>query len=333
MTNNSFPYSSIIDMLNKQAVSRSNEVYLLYPNQTDQQAYATLTYKQFNEVTSHLAQQYSIKIHSISTNQIPVVCLLTKTDENYLLTIYALLKLGVIVFPLSIRNSEAAIVHLLEKSNASHLFYSNEYASVANEVKIKFGSNIELYQLKQIDIDGLVNLGESTFKPASENNDLDKFCIIFHSSGSTSFPKPIRLTIRCMFGWIESFALEMNNRFWADDDAVLSVLPLFHILGMSISIMMWYVGGAYALPLTTSFPPSPKEIIASLQYPKITKLLTVTLMLEEIIEWLHQYDNIGFQALARLKFVIYGGACCSTDICNELIEHGVNVINMYGSTG
>ncbi|CAF3649238.1 unnamed protein product [Rotaria sp. Silwood1] len=97
--------------------------------------------------------------------------------------------------------------------------------------------------------------------------------------------------------------------------------------------MMWYVGGAYALPLTTSFPPSPKEIIASLQYPKITKLLTVTLMLEEIIEWLHQYDNIGFQTLARLKFVIYGGACCSTDICNELIEHGVNVINMYGSTG
>ncbi|CAF3183928.1 unnamed protein product [Rotaria sp. Silwood2] len=333
MTNNSFPYSSIIDMFNKQAISRSNEIYLLYPNQIDQQTYATLTYKQFNEVTSHLAQQYSIKIHSIATNQIPVVCLLAKNDETYLLTIYALLKLGVIVFPLSIRNSEAAIIHLLEMSNASYLFYSDEYASVANEVKIKFGSNIELYLLKQIDIDGLLYLGESTFKFISENNDLDKYCIIFHSSGSTSFPKPIRLTIRCMFGWSESFALEMNNQFWANDDAVLSVLPLFHILGMSVAIMMWYAGGAYALPLTASFPPSPKEIITSLQYLKITKLLAVALILEEIIEWLHQYDDIGFQALARLKFVIYGGACCSTDICNELIEHGVNVTNMYGSTG
>ncbi|CAF3769855.1 unnamed protein product [Rotaria sp. Silwood1] len=95
---------------------------------------------------------------------------------------------------------------------------------------------------------------------------------------------------------------------------------------------MWHVEGVYALPLTTSFPSSPKEILASLQYPKITKLMIVSLLLEEIIEWLHQNDNMGFQAMARLKYVIYGDASCSADICNELFERGINIINTYRST-
>lgn len=96
---------------------------------------------------------------------------------------------------------------------------------------------------------------------------------------------------------------------------------------------MWYVGGTYAMPLSTSFPPPPNEIIYSLQCPKITKLYVVPLMLEDIIQWLHKNDNDGFQALARLKFIAYGGASCSADICQEMIKHGVNLVNAYGTTG
>ncbi|CAF1188159.1 unnamed protein product [Rotaria sp. Silwood1] len=91
---------------------------------------------------------------------------------------------------------------------------------------------------------------------------------------------------------------------------------------------MWHVEGVYALPLTTSFPSSPKEILASLQYPKITKLMIVSLLLEEIIEWLHQNDNMGFQAMARLKYVIYGDASCSADICNELFEREIEYVGI-----
>ncbi|CAF4922873.1 unnamed protein product [Rotaria sp. Silwood1] len=91
---------------------------------------------------------------------------------------------------------------------------------------------------------------------------------------------------------------------------------------------MWHVEGVYALPLTTSFPSSPKEILASLQYPKITKLMIVSLLLEEIIEWLHQNDNMGFQAMARLKYVIYGDASCSADICNELFEREIGHVGI-----
>ena len=104
-------------------------------------------------------------------------------------------------------------------------------------------------------------------------------------------------------------------------------------MGVSNSIVMWYVGGSIALPLTASFPPSPEEIFTSLQHPKITKLHTVTILLWKIVQWLQQNYNIDFQTLARLKFVAFGGASCPADICNELIERGVNLINIYGATG
>ena len=97
--------------------------------------------------------------------------------------------------------------------------------------------------------------------------------------------------------------------------------------------MMWYVGGSFAMPLTASFPASAKEIIASVQYPKITQLFVVTLMLEEFIPLLRENNNIGFQAMARLKFVAFGGASYSADVCKELVENGVNLLNVYGSTG
>lgn len=104
-------------------------------------------------------------------------------------------------------------------------------------------------------------------------------------------------------------------------------------MGLSISIIMCYVGGSYAFPLRLAFPPSPEALIVSLQYPKITKLFVVSLLLEEIIRWLHQNNSIGFQTMARLQFVAYGGASCSPHVCNELIKHGINVINMYGASG
>jgi acyl-coenzyme A synthetase/AMP-(fatty) acid ligase len=103
--------------------------------------------------------------------------------------------------------------------------------------------------------------------------------------------------------------------------------------GVSISIALWYAGGAYAMPLGSFFPPSPSELFASIQYPKITKLFTVALFLEQLIRLLRQDDNIGFKAVARLKFVAYGGAACPPHVCKELVERGVNLITTYGSTG
>jgi acyl-CoA synthetase (AMP-forming)/AMP-acid ligase II len=180
MMNIDFRFSSIIDMLKKQAESRADQVCLLYPDQTDPHKYATLNYKQLNEVTNHVAQKFSVQVEQNSTNKTPVVCLLANSNVTYLLSIYALLKINVIVYPLSVRNSDAAIMHLLEKSNVSHLFYAEQYSSVAIKIGIKFGLAIEVLPFEEIHITELVELGESTFKPTADMNELERVRIIFH---------------------------------------------------------------------------------------------------------------------------------------------------------
>lgn len=87
------------------------------------------------------------------------------------------------------------------------------------------------------------------------------------------------------------------------------------------------------MPLSAVFPPSPSELFASIQYPKITKLFTVALFLEHLVRLIGQQGNIGFKEVARLKFVAYGGAACPPYVCRQLVEHGVNLITTYGSTG
>jgi long-subunit acyl-CoA synthetase (AMP-forming) len=50
-----------------------------------------------------------------------IVGLLANSSTDYLLTIYGLVKLGVVVFPLSIRNSKAALEHLIKTTGVSYL--------------------------------------------------------------------------------------------------------------------------------------------------------------------------------------------------------------------
>ena len=102
---------------------------------------------------------------------------------------------------------------------------------------------------------------------------------------------------------------------------------------MGIIFAMWYVGGAGALPLGSNFPPGSKELLATVQYPNLTKICSVPTFFQRLIPLLRQENKDGFQALSRLKFVISTGAPCSSDICRELTEHGVNLIIAYGSTG
>ena len=175
-----FRFSSITDMLEKQAQLRAHQDCLLYPDQTDSHKYATLTYKQLNEVTNHIAEKFAAQIQCSSSNETPVVCLLANSDVSYLLSIYALLKLNVIVFPLSIRNSDAALVHLLKNSKASYLFYSNQYSAVTTKINVEFGSAIKLHSLEEVRIAELLHLGESSFKPTSAVDEVEQVRIIFH---------------------------------------------------------------------------------------------------------------------------------------------------------
>lgn len=175
-----FRFSSIADMLSKHAQHRPDHECLYYPDRVQPLTYATLTYDQLNKVTNHLAHKLSVLLSQNELEEPPVICLLANSDTSYLLTIYALFKLNVIVYPLSVRNSNAAVIHLLEKSNVSYLLYSNEFSSTADSVRSKFGSKISLHMMEEVDIAQLISSEEIVFETKTDTNELDRIRIIFH---------------------------------------------------------------------------------------------------------------------------------------------------------
>ena len=172
-------FLSITDMLHRQAQDRSDHICFYYPNPTDPYAYATLTYKQFNDITNRLAQKLMGLFNLNQNDEVPVVALLSNSSVSYLLTIYALVKLHVIIYPLSIRNSEAAIMHLLKQSNVIHLFYSNDFSVMADKVRTNL-SSVESHLIKDISIVELLQCKELTFELKLNINELDQVSFIMH---------------------------------------------------------------------------------------------------------------------------------------------------------
>ena len=117
------PYKSLAELLDYQAKNRSNKTCILYPDLSSEPLhYASVTYAQVNAAAHRLAKRYAQQIDiSSNTKKSVIVGLLANSSIDYLITLYGLIRLGVIVFPLSTRNSKAALEHLIKTNDVSYL--------------------------------------------------------------------------------------------------------------------------------------------------------------------------------------------------------------------
>ena len=173
------------------------------------------------------------------------------------------------------------------------------------------------------------------------------------SSGSTSYPKAIRLTNRYFLLGFTLYS-STNKTFWDENDVTLSWGALyvissfffiqkmknnlfrFHLLSFTGTVRTIITGSTYALPLCVTFPPKPDELLRNIQVNDgITILVTVPSLLEQLIQELISQKNLEnpLKPLQKLKFIMYGGAGCPEELCQLLVDNGIPLISVYGSTG
>jgi len=100
-----------------------------------------------------------------------VVGLLANSSTDYLLTMYGLVKLGVVVFPLSIRNSKAALEHLIKTTGVSYLIVEPGQM------------HVELDGLKTISLENVDWNGDDNFVCSinkTQKDSLEDLQMIFH---------------------------------------------------------------------------------------------------------------------------------------------------------
>ncbi|KAI7906054.1 uncharacterized protein BX663DRAFT_428813 [Cokeromyces recurvatus] len=321
-------FKAFINYLNAQSKVHDDKVFARYYSDG---RYKTLTYAQIDHLSTNLACKW-VK-NAVNANVISLIC---DHSVTYLIIMIAIMKLRVTMMAVSTRNSEAAITNLLEKTNSKLFIADEKYSAIASAAASNV-PNVKIITITFLDIDTLLKEPlnpdyKQLLDMSFSDDDKEKSALIIHSSGSTSFPKPIYLSNRYLLNMLRCYHLIVNAKEGlekiTDKDVMLTCAPLFHIFGVFACFSMVTFGASTIfLP---KLPASQSEIHESFVSNKCTLLCAPPLILEEMIFYLKEHND--FTHVRRLKYILFGGAPFKRESGDWLHAQGINIHTMYGTT-
>ncbi|OSD00953.1 acetyl-CoA synthetase-like protein [Trametes coccinea BRFM310] len=299
-----------------------------------------ITYAAANRAIDRAARYAASDMcHRTAEAPYPTIAVFAHADTiTYFCTILGILRAGCVAFPISTRNSAAAIADMLQKTGASHLMISRD-ALIKEMAQDALSSlpagQTTLHNMPAFEV--LFPSEHAQLDEACEENvelpkafDLNSKAIIMHSSGSMDFPKP--------FYWTHKQVIAMGRR----DKTVLSFdtdtshpvfgchgIPMFHAMGAylcSVAPINGYVVAAFK----PAFPPSLPTADAIWHDSMATKcdiFFTVPSIIEE---WSRDPGKVAI--MRQRRGFVFGGAPLNAAIGDALASQGVHLYPAYGMT-
>ena len=242
-----------------------------------------------------------------------VVGLLGPSNFEYIINMFALVRLGYTVFLLSPRLSINAYESLLEEAHCTILVTSNTSSQAIGHIKQRRHVK-RLLIISKNDFDADRSAARDCPGGRRETATSQDVAFIMHSSGSTGLPKCIYLThAACIHNFRSGYPLEC-----------FITVPLYHMHGHSslyramFQRKLCYIYNA-ALPLTGT------SLITALNAVRPKLLLTVPYGLKLLSE-----SQSGIRALRNCQKVSYAGSNCPDDLGDYLSVCGVQLVSTFG---
>src|SRR5882724_1333026 len=299
------------------------------------------------------------------------VVILADNHPRWVAVFLGVVASGCTAVPLDTALHADQITTLLKDSGSSLLFCDVKHLATAREaigsLPIKTGlinpaeqrnSPDQAALAPVADLDSIFALGPSGFTPASVEADV--IASLLYTSGTTSDPKGVMLTHANLLGEVESVFS------WAHvgpQDAVLGVLPLFHVLSQMANLLLPLVKGARVVYLETL---NTTELLRALNQRQITIFAVVPqffyLIHERIFKEVAKRGQVAgwaFKALMNLnrglrtvgfnagriffgklhstfgdkmRYLITGGSRFDPQIGYDFYALGIDVLQAYGLT-
>ncbi|KAH8671220.1 putative NRPS-like enzyme [Xylariales sp. PMI_506] len=239
------------------------------------------------------------------------------TDLDYLVNIFALMRLGYTPFQLSQRLAPSAVKALLVSTQPSRqvLLYTPDHTS------FKAGdlNGIELYSfVKRGEYDSLQHsepLGVLAQRLDTDRDDRRR-CLMMHSSGSTGLPKPIDFNHKKL----------MLVATYAQDGKAFITLPFSHALGMMT--FMQAIHKRRTMHAISGYVPQTHDTVtAAIKAAQPDIVWTVPYVLKLLAE-----KPDGIDAIKNCRFVSCGGSRLDDGLGDMLTDAGVHIAVQYGST-
>src|SRR5271169_1213847 len=276
---------------------------------------------------------------------------------------------GCVAVPLDTALHADQAAKLLKDSGASAVFCDAKHLPVARPATTELNLAVILMDPDRMtshsfrenwlgNLPAIFNNGPGRFKPARAKN--DDLASLIYTSGTTADPKGVMLTHANFLGEVEA----VFN--WVDigpDDALLCVLPLFHVLAQMANLLLPLVKGARVVYLETL---NTTELLRALRERNITTFAVVPqffyLIHDRIFQEVKKRDVltqkvfkalVGFNRMLRkvginagptlfskvhetlgkkMRYLVTGGSRFAPQIAKDFHDLGIDVLQAYGLT-
>src|SRR5438093_3373257 len=299
------------------------------------------------------------------------VAILAENHPRWVTTYLGIISAGCTAVPLDTAFHADQIAKLLKNSGSELLFCDLKHVGIAQQAIAELKVDIVLTQASvnsssagegaratRADLDSIFAAGPQSFKPA--NVSADSIGALLYTSGTTADPKGVILTHANLLGEIEAvFAwIEIGPK-----DAVLGVLPLFHVLSQMANLLLPLVKGARVVHLETL---NTTELLRALQEREITAFAVVPQFFYLIHERIFKevaargrsvqsvfrsfmkvnrvLRQVGINAGgiffrkvhdlfgSRMRYLVTGGSRFDPQIARDFHDMGIDVLQAYGLT-
>ncbi|KAH9935954.1 acetyl-CoA synthetase-like protein [Epithele typhae] len=248
----------------------------------------------------------------------PIIGVLVVADSiTYTTFAVGAMYAGIAPFLLSVRNSAEALVNLILSSKIHVMFVSSDegmqrLASEARAILAKDSYDVNLLSFPKFP--QFFNLEPVPEDVKLASTDLDQTALIIHSSGSTSFPKPIYIPHKACASYPHMSAYSKPDTI--NDRMSMHVLPAFHVmswLGLGMALGCGVVVTVFP-PSSVPVVPTPENVMEAMVASKSTRIMIVPSFVESLTR------------------VMFAGAPLNKMVGDQLVKQGVKIVAGYGTT-
>lgn len=267
------------------------------------------------------------------------VAIIGKTSYEYLIYFSGVLLSGNVGIPFSPEISAKEASELFTRADIEMLFYENEFAERAEELKkscpsLKYLINIDSRE----SLCDICNKYSDTSEYAQLSEievDKDECAVIIFTSGTTGVKKGVMLSTNALIGNIMYH--DYCTDIFTENDVSLSVLPMYHVYCFSGDYIKNLKDG-----VQVALNGSMKDLIFNLKtfQPKVMRV--VPMIAQSLLQRVRMTEvrnpsmtprEAAEQVYGRnIKWLISGGAYLNPELVTEYAKYGITIRQGYGMT-
>ena len=282
-----------------------------------------LSWRQLDEVTSRIAS--SLVASGVRPRQ--HVGFLGKNSARYFELLFGVNKAAAAIAPLNWRLAAAELGQIIADAQCALVFVDREFEPLLNAARKHCDCDFKSIAFDSTgadsgDFDAWIALGDGR-DPRAKIEPSDTALLIY-TSGTTGLPKGVQLTHRG-FSFMRLCEHLEPAYEWRGGDVMLTVMPVFHLVGTGLSVQALYNGAAVS-------------VLPALDAGKLLQVLardrpTICALVPTAIQMILDHPDARSADFSSLRLVMYAGSAISSALLQRaLLEMKCRLMQFYGAT-